>query len=290
MTSGAGHLLSFVGTDTIPAINYLERYYYANVEKELVGCSVPATEHSIQCAYGNDLKYFQNTINNVHPTGIVSIVSDGYDFWDVVGNVLPALKTDIMKRNGKVVIRPDSGDPVKILCGDSDSDESLAKVGLIQCLWNTFGGTINEKGFKVLDSHIGAIYGDSITLDRCRAIVNLLGEAGFASTNVVLGIGSYSYQYNTRDTFGFALKSTLVKINGEEKQIFKAPKTDSGVKTSQKGAVVVFDQEGQIQYQDGLMLQEAKDTSKTNLLQTIFKNGQVYSVQTLKQIRAKVRS
>ncbi len=195
-----------------------------------------------------------------------------------------------MTRNGKVVIRPDSGDPVKILCGDSDSDESLAKVGLIQCLWNTFGGTINEKGFKVLDSHIGAIYGDSITLDRCRAIVNLLGEAGFASTNVVLGIGSYSYQYNTRDTFGFALKSTLVKINGEEKQIFKAPKTDSGVKTSQKGAVVVFDQEGQIQYQDGLMLQEAKDTTKTNLLQTIFKNGQVYSVQTLKQIRAKVRS
>jgi nicotinamide phosphoribosyltransferase len=290
MSSGAGHLLSFVGTDTMPAITYLENYYYADASKELIGCSVPATEHSIQSSFGNDLKYFQNTINNVHPTGIVSIVSDGYDFWDVVGNILPALKSDIMKRDGKVVIRPDSGDPVKIICGDPDSDESYAKVGLIQCLWNTFGGTVNEKGFKVLDSHIGAIYGDSITLDRCRSIVDQLEKAGFASTNVVFGIGSYTYQYNTRDTFGFALKSTLVKINGEEKQIFKAPKTDSGVKTSQKGAVVVYDVNGTLAYEDGLMLQDARNTSKINLLQTIFKNGQIYNVQTLKQIRAKVRS
>lgn len=307
MASGAGHLLSFVGTDTIPAISYLEKFYGANVEKELVGCSVPATEHSIQCAYGNDLEYFRNTINNVHPSGIVSIVSDGYDFWDVVGNVLPALKADIMKRDGKVVIRPDSGDPVKILCGDNDvvysKATSILKIdinetlttfhqerGLIQCLWDTFGGTINEKGYKVLDSHIGAIYGDSITLDRCRDICSRLEAAGFASTNVVFGIGSYTYQYNTRDSFGFALKSTLVKINGEEKQIFKAPKTDSGIKTSQKGTVVVFDQGGQIQWKDGMMLSEALLQEDRNLLKTIFKDGQVYNLTTLTKVRAKLRS
>ncbi len=291
MLSGAGHLLSFVGTDTIPAITFLEKFYGANVENELVGCSVPATEHSVQCAYGNDMEYFRNTINKVHPTGIVSIVSDGYDFWDVVGTILPALKADIMARDGKVVIRPDSGDPVKILCGDPLHNASeLAHMGLIQALWDTFGGTVNEKGYKVLDSHIGAIYGDSITLERCQLIVNQLEEAGFASTNVIFGIGSYTYQLNTRDSFGFALKSTLVKINGEEKQIFKAPKTDSGIKTSQKGAVVVYEVNGTLGYIDGLMLQGALDKQEMNLLQTIFKDGQVFNTTTLAKVRAKLRS
>ena len=108
--TGLGHLLSFVGTDTIPAIIAAEEYYGANVEKELVGCSVPASEHSIQCTYEDDMKYFEQLITKVHPTGIVSIVSDGYDLWDVISRVLPALKDKIMARDGKVVIRPDSGE------------------------------------------------------------------------------------------------------------------------------------------------------------------------------------
>lgn len=224
-STGLGHLLSFVGTDTIPAILAAEAFYGANIEKELVGTSIPATEHSVQCSYGDDMTYLSDMITRVHPSGFVSIVSDGYDFWDVIGRILPALKDKIMARKGgplgdKVVIRPDSGDPVLIVCGDPEGRTEFERKGAVEALWDIFGGTVTEKGYKVLDSHIGLIYGDAITLRRAEEIVNRLAEKGFASINVVFGIGSYTYQYNTRDTFGFALKSTACIINGEKKSRF----------------------------------------------------------------------
>lgn len=285
--SGAAHLLSFVGTDTIPAIGYLEEYYGANIEKELVGCSVPATEHSVQCAYGNDLKYFDNMLK-LYPQGIVSIVSDGYDFWKVITEVVPSLKDKILARNGtgmdKVVIRPDSGDPVKIICGDPDAAEECVRKGAVECLWDTFGGTTTEQGYKVLDSHIGLIYGDAITYERCKEICENLEKKGFASVNLVYGIGSYTYQMNTRDTFGFALKSTLCKVSGEEKQIYKDPKTDDGIKKSQKGAVMVYQTvDGNLAFADNMTLEESKNDK--NLLTTVFKNGKLVKEQTLSEIR-----
>lgn len=295
--TGLGHLLSFVGTDTIPAILAAEYYYKANVEKELVGTSIPATEHSIQCAYGDDLAYLKRMITEVHPTGFVSVVSDGYDFWDVIGRVLPLLKEDIMARKGgpvgdRVVIRPDSGDPVKIVCGDPDAPKgSLEHKGAVEALWNIFGGTYTfmdnptKTQYKVLDSHIGLIYGDAITLRRAEEIINRLAEKGFASINVVFGIGSYTYQYNTRDTFGFALKSTACVIDGVEKQIFKDPKTDDGIKKSQKGKVHVYRANGKITFSDGHSL--ASELS-VDLLQPIFKDGKMLNVQTFQQIRTRL--
>ena len=121
--SGAGHLLSFSGTDTIPAIDFLEQYYNANCEKELIGGSVPATEHSVMCMGTQDgeVKTFERLISEVYPAGIVSIVSDTWDFWQVITEFLPALKNRVLARNGKVVIRPDSGDPVKIFIGDDQA-------------------------------------------------------------------------------------------------------------------------------------------------------------------------
>jgi nicotinamide phosphoribosyltransferase len=287
MKSGMGHLLSFVGTDTIPAIQAAEYYYSANVEKELVGTSIPATEHSIQCVYGDDMAYLENILSKVHPNGFVSIVSDGYDFWDVIGRVLPALKDKIMSRKGgplgdRVVIRPDSGDPVLIVCGDPNGKTELERKGAVEALWDIFGGTKTEKGYRLLDSHIGLIYGDAITLYRAKEITNRLAEKGFASINVVFGIGSYTYQLNTRDTFGFALKSTACVIDGEEKQIFKNPKTDDGVKKSQKGKVVVFKNNGRITYADGMSL----DAELSNdLLQPIFKDGVLLNQVTFSEIR-----
>lgn len=300
LTSGMGHLLSFSGTDTVPAIQAAEMFYGANVERELVGTSIPATEHSIQCAYGDDMEYYQNMISKVHPSGFVSIVSDGYDFWDVIGRVLPALKDQIMKRDGKVVIRPDSGDPVKIICGDPDMApeenatprDYLVRVGAVQALWEIFGGKTNHYGYKELDSHIGLIYGDAITLLRAKEIVSRLKEKGFASTNVVFGIGSYTYQYNTRDTFGFALKSTLCVINGVEKQIFKDPKTDDGIKKSQKGRVVVTKQLGpngkdQLVAIDGFSL---SDKVKGDLLVEVFRDGKLLVEQTFAEIRERLKN
>lgn len=292
MLSGMGHLLRFCGTDTIPSIQAAEHYYGANVEKELVGTSVPATEHSIQCAYGDDMVYLRRMLSEVHPTGIVSIVSDGYDFWDVIGRVIPSLKQEILARKGgpvgdKVVIRPDSGDPVLIVCGDPDAPEgSLERKGAIEALWETFGGTITEKGYKLLDSHIGLIYGDAITLRRAEEICERLKAKGFASVNVVFGIGSYTYQYNTRDTFGFALKSTLCVINGDEKQIFKDPKTDNGIKKSQKGRVVVLKDGKSYKFLDGFSL---NDNVKGDQLVEIFRDGKLLVEQTFSEIRARLR-
>jgi len=299
-SSGMGHLASFVGTDTIPAIQAAEAYYNANMETELVGTSIPATEHSIQCTYGDDMKYLEAILTKVHPSGFVSIVSDGYDFWDVIGRVIPALKDKILARSGgpqgdRVVIRPDSGDPVKIVCGDPDATPgSLEFKGAIESLYDIFGGTVTEKGFKVLDSHIGLIYGDAITLTRAQEIVDKLKAKGFASINAVFGIGSYTYQYNTRDTFGFALKSTLAVINGDEKQIFKDPKTDDGVKKSQKGAVFVHNNENGITFRDELTLSELKDFEEfvfrpiDVLLTPIFENGKLLKDDTFSKIRARL--
>lgn len=291
VSSGMGHLLSFVGTDTIPAIQGAEFYYNANVEKELVGTSIPATEHSIQCAYGDDLKYLERMLSVVHPNGFVSIVSDGYDFWDVIGNVLPKLKDKIMARTGgpvgdRVVIRPDSGDPVKIVCGDPDGKTDLEHKGAVEALWDIFGGTVTPMGYKLLNSHIGLIYGDAITLERCKEICTRLKNKGFASINCVYGIGSYTYQYNTRDTFGFALKSTLCVINGDEKQIFKDPKTDDGIKKSQKGRVAVFqDTNNKYWHTDGLLLNQTVQEDK---LQEVFRDGKLLVNDTFANIRKRL--
>jgi nicotinamide phosphoribosyltransferase len=289
--SGMGHLTSFVGTDTIPAITATEYYYGANIEKELIGTSVPATEHSIQCAYGDDLAYLERMLSVVHPSGIVSIVSDGYDFWDVIGRIVPSLKDKIMARKGgavgdKVVIRPDSGDPVLIVCGDPNAPEgSFANKGAVQVLWETFGGTTTKQGYKVLDSHIGLIYGDAITIARATEIIGRLKEKGFASTNVVFGIGSYTYQYNTRDTFGFALKSTLCVIADKEKQIFKDPKTDDGTKKSQKGRVAVFKEGNTLKFKDGYSLKEKIEGDQ---LIEVFRDGKFLKKHTFSEIRARI--
>lgn len=291
--SGMGHLLSFVGTDTIPAIVAAEHYYGANIEKELVGTSIPASEHSIQCAYGDDMEYFRRLISEVHPNGFVSIVSDGYDFWDVIGRVLPALKDMIMARKGgpigdKVVIRPDSGDPVLIVCGNPNGETELERKGAVEALWDIFGGTITEKGFKLLDSHVGLIYGDAITLRRAQEIVERLEAKGFASINAVFGIGSYTYQFVTRDTYGFALKSTACVIDGVEKAIFKDPKTDDGTKKSQKGAVGVFhkNDDGEIGWIDGLKIDSLK---VGDLLQPIFHDGVALGIDTFAGIRKRLQ-
>ncbi|MNU89779.1 putative nicotinate phosphoribosyltransferase [compost metagenome] len=285
--SAAGHLLSFYGTDTVPAIDFHEEYYLADSDKELVGGSVPATEHSVMCmgTKDNEIGTFKRLVTELYPNGIVSIVSDTWDFWQVITEYLPLLKSDILARDGKVVIRPDSGDPVKIIVGDKDAVPGSPEYkGAIECMWETFGGTITEKGYKLLDSHIGLIYGDSITLQRQQAILNGLKEKGFASFNVVLGIGSYTYEYVTRDTYGFAMKATYGEVNGEPRNIFKDPKTDDGTKKSAKGLLSVSKENGVLVLKDECTWEEEKQ----GLLQTVFENGQLLNEQSLSVIRKRL--
>ena len=381
-SSGAGHLLSFKGTDTIPAVLWLEKYYNANCEKELIGCSIPATEHSVAETniieiqqelmkyHGPDFKeplmnygvyndeliklthkfskdniskedgvrelaeiVYLNRLLDVYPSGIFSYVADTYNLWTVLTDILPILKDKIMCRDGKVVIRPDSGDPCDIICGLNTKEVNemaieamteairMAKVdgidvseytnsnpyseqinkGVIELLWEVFGGTINSKGYKVLDPHIGCIYGDAITLERAEEICKRLESKGFASSNIVFGIGSYTYNMNTRDTFGFALKTTYGVVNGKELMLYKDPITDDGTKKSQKGMVSVFRDE----YFDELMYRDEytkKDKEEANemrkahptdehyeMLQTVFLDGKLIKEYNLQEIRERIK-
>jgi nicotinamide phosphoribosyltransferase len=372
----AGHLLSFYGTDTIPAVLFLENYYNANMENELIGGSVPATEHSVAstCILANmeELSHIEDEqerreeaellsivrLLDKFPTGIVSYVSDTYDLWAVCSKILPRIKDKIMARDGKLVIRPDSGEPVDILCGDdikefgpyeeydieyylkelidantphgryggditrlvkidgklmsatlrpqwnrydkqfyymdgaelelAPAEYTPANKGVIELLWDTFGGTINEKGYKVLDPHIGVIYGDAITQDRADRICDRLEKKGFASTNDVLGIGSYTYNYNTRDTLGTAVKSTYCEVESDGKirkiELFKDPITDDGTKKSLKGLLMVYEEDGIIKVKD----QCTEEEEKQGLLVPVFENGKLLVDHTLAEIRARV--
>ncbi|MCA0397962.1 MAG: nicotinate phosphoribosyltransferase [Bacteroidetes bacterium] len=291
LMSGAGHLLSFAGTDTIPAIDFLETYYNADADNELVGGSVPATEHSVMCMGTQDgeIKTFERLITEVYPTGIVSVVSDTWDFWQVITEFLPQLKTKILARNGKLVIRPDSGDPVKIIVGDPDAvPGSPAFKGAIECMWETFGGSITEKGYKLLDGHIGLIYGDSITLERQKAILEGLKQKGFASYNVVLGIGSFTYEYVTRDNFGFAMKATYGEVDGVGRDIFKDPKTDDGTKKSARGLMQVYRDKstGKLALKDQCSWQEEAQGE----LQPVFRDGKLLRDWSLSEIRHLLKS
>ena len=354
--TGSGYLLSFAGTDNVTAVQLVNDAYRG--KETFVGGSVPATEHSVmtssilveaerlrQAGVDEDnvmtqaeLNVIKRLVTEVYPSGVVSVVSDSFDFWKVITEIAPALKGEILNRVpdqlglAKVVFRPDSGDPVKIICGHKykvidDIDDTYETIsasnegydvvynkmddkyyqfetyddgwstsiefkelqwyevkGAIECLWDTFGGTVNEKGFKTLNQRVGLIYGDSITLDRCNEILKLLAEKGFASDNVVFGIGSFTFQYNTRDTLGFAMKATYVEIDGKPYSIFKDPKTDSGTKKSAKGLLQVV--------QDGDTLKVNQDVSwdqeKQGLLRTVYLDGKITVSDTFADIRSRL--
>jgi len=288
VTSSAGHLLSFTGSDTIPAIDFLEEYYNADSDKELIAGSVPATEHSVMCMGTTEGEYetFKRLICDVYPKGIVSIVSDTWDLWKVLTDYLPRLKDAISGRDGKVVVRPDSGNPADILCGNPNGKTEQEKKGVVELLWDVFGGTVNAKGYKELIPQIGAIYGDSITIERATEICERLKQKGFASTNVVLGIGSFTYQYNTRDTFGFAMKATYGEVKGEGREIFKDPITDDGTKKSAKGLMKVVKENDRYVLIDQVSWEE----EQTGELKEVFRDGKILIDQTLAEIRERVKS
>ena len=297
LSSGLGHATSFRGSDSIIVIPGA-RYFYGEPENEVCINSVNASEHSVSttCIFtmgeSQMLKYFMDQF----PTGILSVVSDTFDLWKLIIEYLPENKEQIMSRDGKLVIRPDSGDPVDILCGkgiyqsgdrlltSEEIDEDVYAPefkGVIELLWDIFGGTINEHGYKVLDSHIGAIYGDSITLDRQIQIYERLAAKGFAATNIVLGVGSYTYQMNTRDTFGFAAKGAWFEADGKAYDIFKDPITDDGTKKSLKGLIMV-DEDHEVHTQCSW------EEEEIGILQTIYEDGKFFNETTLTEVRSNI--
>lgn len=338
--SGIAHLASFTGTDNILAIEAVHEYYGIDDDQFVAG-SIPASEHSVATTnisrivkdleehfphlasdvdglrYLAEKEFLLTFIRDIVPEGFCSYVADSYDYWAVLTRILPELKEEIMMRNGRLVVRPDSGDPVKVVAGykwngtdyqseDEAYDEEAyygyeavkingkfyrvvewsdwtqidtdceipyhEAVGSIQVLWEIFGGEVNNKGYKVLDSHIGMIYGDSITVEREIEILKRLKANGFASSNIVFGVGSFTYQFNTRDTFGIAVKATGCFIDDYEIMVSKEPKTDPS-KRSAKGFIKVVRKDGILHQVDNISFEEIND--EDNLLQPIFRNGNV---------------
>lgn len=322
--SSAGWCLSFLNTATVPTFDYFKKYYNSGDNQVIKGAI--STEHSVMCSNtavdGNEVDLVRRFLTDIYKDHSFSMVSDSYDYWNMVDNIIPSLKKEILDHNGCLLVRGDSGDPVDIV------------TNTVFHLWNTFGGTINSKGFKVLDPHVKAIYGDSITPKRCREIYEILIENGFACNNVSLGVGSFSMEcfeevttidkimnqhdfdyvckmiYDktgdmkfavdtileigktninvlspfTRDTLGIAVKATYCEINGVGYEIFKNPRTDTAhFKKSQKGMCYVSLNNGVIECSDGY----TPDTLPIdgNLLKTVFKNGEIIRVQTLSEVR-----
>lgn len=283
--SGSAHLINFLGTDTVTAIKLVRETYGAT---EPVGLSVPATEHSVMCAYGqeNELQAFERILD-LNPKGIVSIVSDTYDLWNVLTNFATKLKSRILDRDGRVVFRPDSGDPPKIICGDPDagtgSDEWL---GALQLLDRTFGHTVNSKGFRVINPKVGLIYGDGMFFERFDRTLGLMKEMGYASSNLVIGVGGLLLQQHNRDDQGFAIKATFAEVDGVTRELMKDPVTDTK-KKSHKGLLALYkDARGRYYTKDRC----TADEEGTSLLEEVFLNGKITRKTTFDEIRKLARA
>lgn len=356
--TGAAFLTSSCGTDNLAAL-WASRNFYASTNGDgLLAGSVPAGEHSVTTSgilteqerwneFTNfnpiskseaELLYAKKMLTERFPTGIFSYVADSYDYWAFVTEILPKLKDVIMQREGKFVIRGDSGNPVHIIAGyrifDADGQihesykgldemelaarlyrtnsgyEVIKKrgkyykylntdfgglmeipeheaLGTIEMLYRIFGGQVNEHGYRVLDSHIGMIYGDGITIQRSREILARLEEKQFASLNIVFGVGSYSLGMVSRDHLGMAIKATntIVDINGKDvdKPIYKDPKTDS-TKKSAKGLISVYEVDGEIVFEDEC----TREQEEQGLLTPVFKDGEIVKTTTIFEIRDRI--
>lgn len=284
--SGLGHLTSFSGTDTIPAILAAKEFYRAELS---IGGSIPATEHSVMCAGAKEGEFetFKRLLTEVYPTGNLSIVSDTWDLWTVLTDFVPRLKDIILARDGKMVIRPDSGDPVKIMCGDPDSF-GPAHEGTLRLLAEALG-TTQSVGLPMINK-AGAIYGDSITTERAEQILyRCVNELRLSPYNCVFGIGSFTYEYVTRDTYGFAMKATAVRRAGKLIPIFKNPKTDNAKesKKSRFGIPCVYrNSDGKLEVKDNCSEEDLDNCA----FEKVYEDGKLLVDPTFDEIRKRVRA
>lgn len=378
ITSGAAFLTSFTKTSTIPCIQYLCENYGADIENDTVGSWSASVEHS--CTTSNfavdcdEETFFLKMCNELYPNKPFSFVSDSYDYFNFLNHIIRKNKQVVLDHSGGIRIRPDSGNPVDIICGNvditdfdlirdehvkslndaidymheelvealreetphgeygddsvtgyfkydekyyeldididwdrydkqyyyiynthvsdcSETDLTLEQMGSLRILEDIFGATLNSKGYKVINGNIGLVYGDAITLERCEEICNRMRTMGYAIENCIFGVGSYSLQYKTRDSQGWAYKVTYAEINDKPIMVYKDPKTDRdsghGMKKSQKGMCRVFlNEDGEIVFEDGICKGDLKPD--LNLLQPVFKDGKILREQSLAEIRNRI--
>lgn len=281
-------LLSFNKTSTIPAMQYIDKMYDAECVKNHIGIGAVSLEHATVCSNlavcETEENLLRRLLTTVYKDTSFSYVSDSFDYWSLVNDTLPKLKKEIMEHNGKFLVRPDSGDIVEI------------SVKTVQKLYETFGGTTNSKGYKELNPKVGIIYGDGCQYSKIEEIWTRLEKLGFAADTILFGVGAFSFTAMctpedgmvclTRDTFGFAMKSTDCVINDKEYTIQKNPKTDQNhLKKSHKGLCCVTKDGDNFVCHDGY-------TSETlpadNLLRTVYRDGQFVRTTNFAEIRERL--
>lgn len=280
----AAHLISFMGTDTVAGIRLLNQYYGA---EEMCGFSIPATEHSIMCSFGrdNELTACENWLNQ-YPSGLIACVSDTYDIFNACEKIWGgALKEKVLKRDGTLVIRPDSGDYLQV----------VPKV--LEILWKQFGGEVNKKGFKILDSHVRVIQGDGMNPETIKQLFETIGSYGWSADNLVVGSGGGLLQKVDRDTQKFAIKACAALVDDKWIDIWKDPVTDKG-KRSKTGRLelvkinsshsYIYDTVSESEANRLITLgEEARAPYKyvEKVLVPVFENGTILKEYTLNEIK-----
>lgn len=264
---GLAHLVNFQGTDTVPALVYGRRYY----DEDMAGLSIPAAEHSTITSWGkeHEVDAFRNMLDT-YPVGPVAVVSDSYDIYKACREHWgKTLRDKVLGRDGFLVVRPDSGEPTKVV------------VEVLEILGEAFGFTVNSYGYKVLDPHIRVIQGDGVNLDSIRAILKAMKEAGWSGENLAFGMGGALLQQVNRDTCKFAFKASYAVVAGDGRDVFKEP-VDAPWKASKKGRLML------IRGGDGeFMTLRENDNEYPNFLVEVYRDGKIVNRSSFKQVRAR---
>lgn len=275
---GIAHLINFRGTDTTRAIPIAQKHYHAYLET--LGFSVPATEHSVTCAYGIDgEEKFINNLLDKYPNGILSIVGDTYDIYNFVDRILPKFKDRILSRNGKVVVRPDS-------ITDRHKTPEEQVVYLLSSLSTTFGSSKNNKGYHDLNPKVGVLWGDGLSVQKIDDICQECTMSGFSINPLVFGMGTGLIQNVNRDTQRFAFKASAICIDGIWKPIRKNPLDKT--KSSKAGLLKLVKDGDQyltvssLEYGDKFNFFH---THADNELKEVFHNGFITKMYNFDQVR-----
>jgi nicotinamide phosphoribosyltransferase len=266
---GAAHLVNFLGTDTMAALLLHRNFYHA----PMAGFSIPAAEHSTITSWGreNETASYRNILKHfAKPNSLVAVVSDSWNIYEAVEKIWgEQLRQEVIDSGATIVIRPDSGEPVKV----------VSRVA--QILGEKFGYEINSKGFKVL-KNVRIIQGDGVNQDSIKAILERLKTEGFSASNIAFGIGGSLLQKINRDTLKFAYKCSAIVADGKLIEVYKQPITDSG-KNSKRGRLDLILKDGNY---ETVKLESADQLAAENSqLRTVFENGEVLIDDNLDAIR-----
>ncbi len=260
---GGAHLVNFKGTDTIEALVFLRNYYGA----KMAGFSIPAAEHSTITSWGreNEAKAMENMLDQF-PEGLVAVVSDSFNIFEACRGIWgEKLRDKVLNRDGTVIVRPDSGDPPKVV------------LEVLNILGEKFGYTVNKKGYKVLNGHVRVIQGDGIDYEMTGSILETMKKNGWSADNIAFGMGGALLQKLNRDTQKFAFKCASVVVDGQERDVYKQPVTDPG-KNSKAGRLKLV-------LRDGSLITASQKAEGEDQLVAVFNNGKVLREYNLEEVR-----